>query len=631
MRKFVLQNEKSHKFWSVEINDRAVSVRYGRVGTVGQATTKNYDTVQKATGAVNKLIREKTDKGYVEALSPGMPDEHDTQQRALDDLLQAKELQKALVHYFAFLCDTPGWGVALTQIMAKAVSASVDDKVLKVSFGGGEQLLCQPPASEGAYASWPASFRNIVKHHEHLSFPDNAGWGINLGDVGTFESQFLEDTELAAYQKDMLVPLGDYSDWWLYSPTEKLQSGEPALHFFSHESCEVDAPSALNLGALFLSRMADCLDLEIEMPEVGAPNACGISAGPHLGAHGEPCAIIGMSFEPNSNRFAYIDNSILIISQLVARHVATEQARIDLGNVDDNELRFHWHASRLVITTRTGFFVVALSDDGKIELLHAYGDDWGRNAAHVERDRVIFNRHNHNYIYSLRHKGEYLPVAYPPDIPGGEKEPCNRHASILGHPQSNSTDGLHMQRFDGGTESIEPLSNPFGTCLDIVAIGDRLYVICQNHTMTYKVAASHPPKYEGYVRHSFCWPKIFANAGRQAIIVLEMVDDDKYAFNWMSVSGKKPKITTRLFPRHTVVAADCFEEGIWLLVCDKKRNHFFTHINTLAGEPVMSAGPIPVDKHADLDRLKIVSMKVTAGIAQIFIKDGRTLLMKLSV
>ena len=67
VRRFELVEGASSKFWEVSQNGSEFTVRFGRIGTEGQSPkTKDAGSPEKATAAVEKLIREKTGKGYAE-------------------------------------------------------------------------------------------------------------------------------------------------------------------------------------------------------------------------------------------------------------------------------------------------------------------------------------------------------------------------------------------------------------------------------------------------------------------------------------------------------------------------------------------------------------------------------------
>lgn len=65
-REFRYNDSKSDKFWKITLDGATHTVHYGRVGTQGQQKTKEFDSDTKALADSNKLIAQKTKKGYVE-------------------------------------------------------------------------------------------------------------------------------------------------------------------------------------------------------------------------------------------------------------------------------------------------------------------------------------------------------------------------------------------------------------------------------------------------------------------------------------------------------------------------------------------------------------------------------------
>jgi uncharacterized protein (TIGR02996 family) len=66
MRTFQFSDAKSHKFWNIEVKGNSFTVTYGKIGTAGQSQTKTFPTPEKAQAEADKLVKEKTGKGYVE-------------------------------------------------------------------------------------------------------------------------------------------------------------------------------------------------------------------------------------------------------------------------------------------------------------------------------------------------------------------------------------------------------------------------------------------------------------------------------------------------------------------------------------------------------------------------------------
>ncbi len=65
-RRFELVEGTSSKFWEISVAGSDVTVRYGRIGTKGQTSTKSFADAAAAAQHAAKLIAEKTDKGYCE-------------------------------------------------------------------------------------------------------------------------------------------------------------------------------------------------------------------------------------------------------------------------------------------------------------------------------------------------------------------------------------------------------------------------------------------------------------------------------------------------------------------------------------------------------------------------------------
>ena len=65
-RRFELTEGTSSKFWEVAQTGAVVVVTFGRIGTAGQTKEKTLESVDLAEKEIDKLVREKTAKGYAE-------------------------------------------------------------------------------------------------------------------------------------------------------------------------------------------------------------------------------------------------------------------------------------------------------------------------------------------------------------------------------------------------------------------------------------------------------------------------------------------------------------------------------------------------------------------------------------
>jgi predicted DNA-binding WGR domain protein len=65
MARYEFEEGTSSKFWEIELDGTSVTTRWGRIGTEGQSKTKPFATEAAAKKEHDKLVAEKTKKGYV--------------------------------------------------------------------------------------------------------------------------------------------------------------------------------------------------------------------------------------------------------------------------------------------------------------------------------------------------------------------------------------------------------------------------------------------------------------------------------------------------------------------------------------------------------------------------------------
>jgi predicted DNA-binding WGR domain protein len=66
-RHLTFSEGSAHKFWKIELDGSSHTVTFGRIGTAGQSQTKEFEDDDAARKSFDKLIAEKTLKGYVDA------------------------------------------------------------------------------------------------------------------------------------------------------------------------------------------------------------------------------------------------------------------------------------------------------------------------------------------------------------------------------------------------------------------------------------------------------------------------------------------------------------------------------------------------------------------------------------
>ena len=66
MPRYEFSEGTSNKFWEIRLEGSAFVTRYGKIGTPGQQTLKEFGDAAAAKKEYDKLVAEKTKKGYEE-------------------------------------------------------------------------------------------------------------------------------------------------------------------------------------------------------------------------------------------------------------------------------------------------------------------------------------------------------------------------------------------------------------------------------------------------------------------------------------------------------------------------------------------------------------------------------------
>ena len=70
---FEFQEDDSSKFWEITLENNIVKTRYGKIGTDGKSTEKAFSDATAAAKEYDKLVKEKTKKGYQEVTQGNAP------------------------------------------------------------------------------------------------------------------------------------------------------------------------------------------------------------------------------------------------------------------------------------------------------------------------------------------------------------------------------------------------------------------------------------------------------------------------------------------------------------------------------------------------------------------------------
>jgi predicted DNA-binding WGR domain protein len=267
------KDDKSHKFWQIEVTGESFTIAYGKIGTAGTNQTKKFESVEKCLTEADKLLKEKLKKGYKEE-----PSEIQSIKKASKDtttsetylekwkaLTKAKNLSKSLASHFSFLAETPYCEKIVNDFFKKADRAEIVNDTLQITFllenEDGDNsisvLICEKPYLGKVHSYVPYSLGEIAKHHNGITWEgDDVPFvfnGIDENGVSNSspENLITSDAGFTAALKQkgldvsmVVAPITDRQNWYIFNPLINSQQ-EPALCQVLHDDGLVMAPLTL--------------------------------------------------------------------------------------------------------------------------------------------------------------------------------------------------------------------------------------------------------------------------------------------------------------------------------------------------------------------------------------------------
>lgn len=255
-RRFEYNDDKSNKFWEISFEGNSYTVHFGRVGTSGQSKAKSFDSREAMEKDANKLIAQKTKKGYLEHKAKSVEDA---------DTLPAGQLRKLL----GGLCSTEADEEILQKLCNGVVR--IDDNLIvfeddcECEYDAGGTIVYQEDI--------PRSFSEIKQVVSSLCWDGGGpevGYAIDddgmpaaddwlFGELRYDSPQECERVEAAG---KVIASFLAGQNGLFFDPTAKLSNGEPGLAFVSHEGggwVSVKSAANLNYSQILLRMLADAM------------------------------------------------------------------------------------------------------------------------------------------------------------------------------------------------------------------------------------------------------------------------------------------------------------------------------------------------------------------------------------
>ncbi|EMN80473.1 WGR domain-containing protein [Leptospira interrogans] len=267
------KDDKSDKFWNIEVSGNSFTVTYGKTGTSGTSQTKTFETEETCIKEAQKLLSEKLKKGYIEGnIQTSSPKEKTSVQTPNDfhkeweKIVNSKDLQNDLTKHFSYLADSSGFEPVIRKIFEHTNVVKINGNTLIVEFKNGNTLTAESPGNPSSYKKFPKSFLKLIEKHNTLK-TNRLELGKCYFDFDIFDEGDRVYEIFDGKESNVLCPLKfmDNSDW-IYHPTEKNKEGEPAIFPIIHELEDEINPVYYNIGSLFLKQLCDEFEIKIEIP-----------------------------------------------------------------------------------------------------------------------------------------------------------------------------------------------------------------------------------------------------------------------------------------------------------------------------------------------------------------------------
>lgn len=258
---FEMVEGSSAKFWEISVEETKVLTRFGRIGSQGQSSEKEESSAEKAVALYEKLIAEKTKKGYQEvqqgSSEANIPAGDPVSIKQLWDKIVTGDTD-AFRQYLSLLGPKEEDRLIIAKIVKRFKSASIakgdewealeaamvsiydedeEDSATLVSFS--------KPYEGPALEELPASVLEACKIANGVSF-ESLGGGY-LGFMGISKGGFTGagGWDPGAFEEDEIEGLTgamDYGQNWVcFNENKKNKLGEPQLVFVSHEGGSPEA------------------------------------------------------------------------------------------------------------------------------------------------------------------------------------------------------------------------------------------------------------------------------------------------------------------------------------------------------------------------------------------------------
>ena len=174
-RYFTYQDEKTNKFWSIDIIGETITIVYGKSHTLGVTHTKKMESLADAEHEVEKMVRDKVRNGY-------------------------RETVEKVVEKFG---QADFWGLIERELLTEYLSQRSIDDIFEF-----KRIIDQQYANSYVYDLWGAAHL-MNGGSSDAGFEHFRGWLIAKG-RSVFQAALENPDNLAKYVQESDYNFGDY-------------------------------------------------------------------------------------------------------------------------------------------------------------------------------------------------------------------------------------------------------------------------------------------------------------------------------------------------------------------------------------------------------------------------------------
>lgn len=210
-RYFTYKDDKSDKFWSLEIQENKLYIVYGKTGTAGTLNTQTFEDQEDTAKAADKLIRAKINKGYLESLDADIIGFGETEFWSLLNRAKAKtsncsEQAELLLEILSERSeqDILGFGEAFNKLHAKSYTAELWAAAYIINGG------CSDDGFE-YFRGWLIA-QGEGTYYRALENPENLARVVQRENEGEFECEEMLSLAYSAYESQKGKESADFYD-----------------------------------------------------------------------------------------------------------------------------------------------------------------------------------------------------------------------------------------------------------------------------------------------------------------------------------------------------------------------------------------------------------------------------------